>query len=144
MRNGAYEIHLPAIRDKIKAGEPVLPRDFIAAQAASDRPVKIKMSGPLTIIDTTAVCFYDNDANLARDIASVLNWEVMALAEAGCKHIQIDEPIFARKPEAALGFGIDTLERISYGVLDDVSRITHMCCGYPDRLDNPKYPKADH
>ena len=144
MRNGAYETHLPAIRDKIKAGEPVLPRDFIEAQAASDRPVKITMPGPLTIIDTTADCFYDNDANLARDIANVLNREVVALAEAGCKHIQIDEPIFARKPEAALEFGIDTLERIFYGVPDDVSRIAHMCCGYPDRLDNPEYPKADH
>tara|TARA_Y100001935_G_scaffold235462_1_gene219426 strand:- start:52 stop:1092 length:1041 start_codon:yes stop_codon:yes gene_type:complete len=144
MRNGAYETHLPAIRGEIKAGDPVLPRDFLEAQEASDRPVKITMPGPLTIMDTTADCFYGDDTKLTRDIATVLNKEVLALVKVGCKHIQIDEPIFARKPEAALSFGIESMERIFHGVPNDVSRIAHMCCGYPDQLDNPEYPKADH
>ena len=56
MRNGAYETDLPAIRGEIKAGQPVLPRDYLEAQAASDRPVKITLPGPLTIMDTTADC----------------------------------------------------------------------------------------
>ena len=25
-----------------------------------------------------------------------------------------------------------------------MTRAMHMCCGYPDRIDNPDYPKADH
>ena len=25
----------------------------------------------------------------------------------------------------------------------NVTRTVHMCCGYPDRLDHPNYPKAD-
>lgn len=144
MRNGAYETDLPAIRSAIKADDPVLPRDYREAQAASDRPVKITLPGPLTIIDTTADCYYNDDAKLARALADALNKEVLALADAGCKHIQVDEPVFARKLDAALDFGVETLERVFHGVPDDVTRTSHMCCGYPDRLDNPDYPKADH
>lgn len=123
----------------------VLPRDYREAQAAAgDRPIKITLPGPLTIMDTTADCYYNDDVKLARALADALNKEVLALANAGCKYIQIDEPVFARKPDAALSFGVETLERVFHGVPNDVIRTAHMCCGYPDRLDNPEYPKANH
>ncbi len=143
MRNGAYVTDLPAIRGKISAGTPVLPRDFHEAQTASDRPVKITLPGPLTIMDTTADAFYDDPRRLGRDLAEALNAEVLALAAAGCRYIQIDEPVFARKPVEALAFGVDNLERVFHGLPGHVNRVAHMCCGYPDRLDNPDYPKAD-
>jgi len=144
MRNGAYVTDLPAIRGKVTAGAPVLPRDYAVAQAASDRPVKMTLPGPLTIMDTTADVFYNDERKLARDLAEALNREVLALVKAGCRHIQVDEPVFARRPDDALAYGIDNLERVFHGVPEGVTRVSHMCCGYPDRLDNPDYPKADH
>ncbi|MFQ5438315.1 MAG: hypothetical protein ACE5DK_05720 [Paracoccaceae bacterium] len=144
MRNGAYVTDLPAIRARVHAGPPVLPRDWREAQAASDRPVKMTLPGPLTIMDTTADRFYDDPKALSRDLAEALNDEVLALVDAGCRHIQVDEPVFARRPQDALAYGIENLERVFHGVPDTVTRISHMCCGYPDRLDNPDYPKADH
>lgn len=143
MRNGAYVTDLPTIRGKITAGAPILPRDYLEAQAASDKPVKITLPGPITIMDTTANAIYDDERQLARDLADALNQEVLALAAAGCRNIQVDEPVFARKPEAALEYGVECLERVFHGLPKDVTRISHMCCGYPDRLDNPDYPKAD-
>lgn len=144
LRNGAYDCLLPAIRGPIRAGAPVLPRDYREAQAASDRPIKITLPGPLTIIDSVADCHYGDDERLARDLAEALNAEVLALADAGCTHIQLDEPVFARKPEPALAYGVELVERIFHGVPASVTRTAHMCCGYPDRIDNPDYPKADH
>lgn len=144
MREGAYHVDLPAIRGKVTAGAPILPRDYREAQAATDRPVKMTLPGPVTIMDTTANVFYADDKSCARDLADALNVEVMALVEAGCAHIQIDEPVFARKPAVALDYGVEMLERVFHGVPEHVTRISHMCCGYPDRLDNPDYPKADH
>ena len=144
LRGGAYDTLLPAIRGKISATEnSILPRDFRIAQAVTDRPVKITLPGPLTIMDTTADCFYDDPKRLGADLADALNVEVRRLADAGCKNIQIDEPVFARKPAEAFEYGVDLLERCFHGV-DGVERAAHMCCGYPDRLDNPDYPKADH
>ena len=144
LRNGAYEADLPAIRGPVRAqGQSVLVRDWQVAQAASDRPVKMTLPGPMTISDTTADEFYGDPEALARDLAAALNAEVRALAEAGCKYIQIDEPIFARKPDAALAYGVGTLAACFEGVPADVTRVMHMCCGYPNKLDDTDYPKAD-
>jgi 5-methyltetrahydropteroyltriglutamate--homocysteine methyltransferase len=144
LRNGAYESDLPAVRSQIIAGKPVLPRDYKQAQGFTDRPVKITMPGPMTIIGTVADCFYNDDKQLAFDLAGALNQEVRALADAGCIHIQIDEPLFARKPDDAAAFGYEALERAFHGVPDHVVRTSHMCCGYPEHIDQPEYPKADH
>ena len=56
---------------------------------------------------------------------------------------QIDEPLFARKPAAALDYGFENLERAFHGCPKKVQRTVHMCCGYPDKLDRDDYPKAD-
>lgn len=144
LRSGAYETDLPTIRSKIEPdGDHFLDHDWRAAQAFTDHPVKITLPGPITITDTTANDFYTNDRELAFDLAAALNFEVRALAEAGCKHIQIDEPLFARKPEAALAYGVEALERCFEGVPGDVTRVVHMCCGYPNHLDDTTYLKAD-
>ena len=139
---GNYTARLPTIKGLVKSGRPFLPRDFIVAQSYTERPVKMTMPGPMTICDTVADAYYDDPRRAGTDIAAALNKEVLELAQAGCRHIQIDEPVFARKPEAALDFGFDHLERCFHNCPDDVVRTVHVCCGYPDRLDNPNYPKA--
>jgi len=143
-RNGAAVANLPSITGKIEPnGEHFLDRDYTIAQGYSNKPVKITVPGPITIMDTTADIFYKNDRQLAFDLAAGINYEIRALADAGCKHIQVDEPLFARNVEAALDFGIECLERCFDGVPDDVQRIMHMCCGYPGHLDDKDYQKAD-
>ena len=77
------------------------------------------------------------------DLAEVINVEIKRLQKAGCKYIQVDEPLFARKPQQALDYGIDNLEKCFEGIENsDVEKITHICCGYPDKLDVLNYPKA--
>lgn len=144
LRNGAYVSELPTIRAPVRArGDGVLVGDWQVAEAAAGRPVKMTLPGPMTISDTTADAFYNDPEALAEDLATALNAEILALANAGCRHIQIDEPIFARKPDEALAWGIRTLARCFDGVPESVTRVVHMCCGYPNRLDDTDYPKAD-
>jgi 5-methyltetrahydropteroyltriglutamate--homocysteine methyltransferase len=94
-------------------------------------------------MDTTANRHYQNDRELAFDLADALNFEIRALAEAGCKYIQVDEPLFVRKVDDALSYGIECLDRCFDGVPADVTRVMHMCCGYPGHLDDKDYLKAD-
>ena len=144
VRDGAYRAELPTIRDKIEPrGEHFLDRDFKVAQAGTDRPIKITVPGPTTIMDTCANTYYDDPKTLAIDLAEALNFEIRALAAAGCKNIQIDEPLFARNVDRALEFGIECVDRCFDGVPEDVNRVMHMCCGYPDHLDDEEYHKAD-
>ncbi len=142
VREGAYEARLPTVTGAIAAREPFLPDDWRAAQASTDRPVKATMPGPLTISDTMANAFYADTKSLCAALAQSLNSEVLALAEAGCRHIQIDEPVFARRTPEALDFGLDCLERAFHRCPSQVMRTVHMCCGYPDHVDDEDYPKA--
>jgi 5-methyltetrahydropteroyltriglutamate--homocysteine methyltransferase len=143
LRNGAYSANLPSINGKVSAQDLFLVDDWNRAQKLTDKPVKITLPGPMTISDTNANIWYDDPARLGQDLADALNKEVLALADAGCKYIQIDEPLFARKPGAALDYGFENLERAFRNCPESVVRTVHMCCGYPNELDNPNYPKAD-
>lgn len=142
LREGAYKARLPTITGPLKAKVPFLPHDYRVAQGATDKPLKVTIPGPMTIGDTVADSHYMDEKKRGQALAAALNSEVLALAEAGCRHIQVDEPLFARKAEAALDFGIENLERVFHGCPEGVTRTMHMCCGYPDRLDSTDYPKA--
>ena len=143
VRGGTYEAALPTISAPVSAKKPFLHRDWRLAQSFTDRPVKITLPGPMTIADTNANSYYDDPKTLGRDLATALNVEIRALAEAGCRWIQVDEPVFARKPADALAYGVENLSRCFEGVPADVNRCMHMCCGYPDRIDRDDYLKAD-
>ena len=144
LRDGACNAELPTIRGKIEPnGDHFLDRDFAHAQACTDRPVKITVPGPTTIMDTCANVHYSEPRKLAFDLAGALNFEIRALAKAGCRFIQVDEPLFARNVERALDYGVECLDRCFDGVPDDVTRVMHMCCGYPEKLDDKSYHKAD-
>lgn len=143
LRNGAYAAYLPTVVGPVSAKTSFLTTDWKSAQRFTDKPLKITMPGPMTITDTNANEHYDSPAKLGADLADALNQEVRELADAGCVHIQIDEPLFARKPDAALEYGFENLERAFYKCPKHVVRTVHMCCGYPDRLDRDDYPKAD-
>ena len=144
LRDGAYRTDLPAIRGDIEPMESGYSvHDWTAAQALCDRPVKATLPGPLTIMDTTADCHYNDRPRLNAVLAETVNREARALAAAGCRFIQIDEPLFARQIADARSFGMTGLERCFDGLPDSVTRVVHMCCGYPEHLDDEAYKKAD-
>ena len=143
-RNGAAVADLPTIRTRVEPrGNHFLDRDYRIAQQFSDKPVKLTVPGPLSIIDTTANAFYRSERELAFDLADALNYEIRALAAAGCRYIQVDEPLFVRKVDDALAFGVECLDRCFDGIGDEVTRVMHMCCGYPGHVDDEDYLKAD-
>lgn len=123
--------------------DTLLHRDYKVAQSFTANPVKITIPGPMTITDSIADGFYNDDQKLGMDLAAALNTEILRLAEAGCVNIQVDEPVFARKPQQALAYGIENLERCFDGLPKEVNRLVHMCCGYPNALDAKGYLKAE-
>ncbi len=143
MRQGGWTALVPTIRGPIGAGAPFLRRDWQVAQAATSKPVKITVPGPLTIAGSVANAHYADEAELCAALADALNPEIRDLAEAGCTWIQVDEPLFARHPDKALAFGVDNLARCLHGLPEETRTAVHVCCGYPAELDQEDYPKAD-
>jgi len=146
VRNNAYTAQLPTItgpvswRGGMSCGEEW---EKAQAKAPAGTHVKYTLPGPMTIIGSVADEYYKNDAKLAADLANVLNKHVLELAAAGCKYIQVDEPLFARKPDDALEFGVKCLEACFADCPKHVQKQMHMCCGYPGYLDIQEFLKAD-
>lgn len=144
MRGGNWKARVPTIVGPVEVAERgFLVHDWQVAQRATGRPVKMTLPGPMTIADTLADEYYGEGRRLGVDLAQAINVELRLLAEAGCRWIQVDEPIFAVYPDSALEFGIDNLERCLHGLDGAVTKVVHICCGYPAQVDLEDYPKAD-
>lgn len=142
MRSGAWVAVVPTIVGPVRPREHFLHLDWKFAQSATERPVKITVPGPMTISDSLKDEYYQDERKLDRALAEALNFEIRHLADAGCRWIQVDEPLFARKSDKALDYGIDNLQRCFQGLDHKVKRAVHICCGYPDKLDSEDYQKA--
>jgi 5-methyltetrahydropteroyltriglutamate--homocysteine methyltransferase len=143
MRAGGWSARVPTVTGRIAHRERFLRHDWQVAQAATRKPVKMTVPGPLTIAGSTADAFYGDERALCADLGDALNVEIRDLAAAGCPWIQIDEPLFARHPDKALAFGIDNLARCLHRLPEETRTAVHVCCGYPAELDQADYPKAD-
>lgn len=69
--------------------------EFRFAAARTQRPVKVACAGPLTLTNAIRVVDgYRGRDELVADLVGVVNAELRALAAAGCRFIQVDEPSF--------------------------------------------------
>eukprot|EP00811_Abedinium_folium_P035833 NODE_8594_length_1483_cov_8.415929.p1 GENE.NODE_8594_length_1483_cov_8.415929~~NODE_8594_length_1483_cov_8.415929.p1 ORF type:complete len:369 (+),score=115.43 NODE_8594_length_1483_cov_8.415929:85-1191(+) len=145
-RNETHHGELPTIRSKLSWRGPLnVAEEWRRAQALSSRAImKYTLPGPMTMIGTLYDAFYgsENERELAADLAAIINMNIRWLVEAGCRSVQVDEPLFARRPQAALDYGICMLDRCFEGIGADVEKTMHMCCGYPQGLDHADFEKA--
>ena len=90
-RNGAWEGLLPRIVSKVshKDERGFMAKEWKWSQNMSEKPIKVTVPGPMTIMDTFCDDFYSNDEELLNDLAKCINIELKLLAEAGCKEIQV-------------------------------------------------------
>lgn len=142
LRTEEHRLALPTWTGPVGVRESFLPTDWRLAQSFTQHPVKMTVPGPMSVVETTSDEYYRDPRALGGALADALNQEILALADAGCAHIQIDEPLFARLPERALEYGVDHIERCVHGLPPHVRVTLHMCCGYPYGLDHDDYPKA--
>lgn len=150
----AFEASLPTVVERVRwAASEKAPTDLVVdewrlAQARTEKELKFTLPGPMTIIGTVANRHYCeanglSEEQLARDLGILVKDCVDALVKAGCTQIQVDEPLFARKPKEALSYGIDILDEIVGDVPKSVFTTCHICCGYPNYLDQKDYVKAN-
>ncbi|XP_077977706.1 5-methyltetrahydropteroyltriglutamate--homocysteine methyltransferase-like [Glandiceps talaboti] len=144
-RNGALTAHLPRIIGKIdlKDDGDWAAKEWKEAQDMSSVPVKYTIPGPMTIIGSAHNEYYIDGKELSSDLVKVVNKQILGLVNAGCRHIQLDEPVMVRNPEIAMDYGIEHASKCFEGVGPEVTKAVHVCCGYPMYLDQKDYQKAD-
>lgn len=124
---------VPTIVGKVRRRDQAVVKDFQFARGVTNRPLKMDVPGPQTVIDTTVDLAYGDESALAMDIAKAINAEILALQDAGCDVVQIDEPAMTRLHGKAREYGAEALDRCLEGV--SVPTIVHLCYGYPNPAD---------
>lgn len=108
---------------------PVLVDAFRFAQSVANKPLKVTLPGPMTIVDSVIDEHYGASApDLALRFAALVNAEARALADAGAQIIQFDEPAFNIDTDAVADWGLAALERAIEGLACE--KAVHICYGY--------------
>ena len=94
----------PEVTSDLKpAAASVLVRDWQFAQKQTDRPVKAVLPGPFTLACLSVDKHYGSIEKLSLAYAEALRADVDGLVAAGCKHIQVNDPIVVfRKDDAGI------------------------------------------
>jgi 5-methyltetrahydropteroyltriglutamate--homocysteine methyltransferase len=128
-RNREANRLVPRIVGKIARRAPATVDDLRTATSHTKRPIKMAVPGPMTVIDSSSNEFYEDEEELAYDVAAALNGELRDLQAAGCAVLQIDEPAMTRYHDKVRAYGAKALDRCLDGIT--VPTIVHLCYGYP-------------
>ncbi|WP_318569190.1 methionine synthase [Salinigranum marinum] len=131
----------PSVVEEVEYDEPWLVDEFEFTHDAASRPVKMPITGPYTLASWSFNEAYPSEAELAYDLADLVNREVEKLVDAGARYIQIDEPALATTPDDHAIVG-ECLDRIVADIDEEVRIGLHVCYGdysriYPEVNDFP-------
>lgn len=150
----AFAIRNPVVTGPLSIASPLALDDYRFLRANTDRAIKVALPGPYLLARASWVKKLSADAYptreaLADDFVRLLREEIIALAEAGCEVIQLDEPVltelvFAGKsnthtfmcsalaasasPEEELDFAVELINRVVDGIDGPVIAL-HVCRG---------------
>jgi 5-methyltetrahydropteroyltriglutamate--homocysteine methyltransferase len=145
------EAYQPAIvGEKIGAGPLDYASLYKAAQRFTERPVKFGAISAQTLVKMLVNRHYASERELILDVADVFNAELRAVAAAGCRVIQLEEPrhhmgaFDGSASEKDLQFFTDAINREIRGV--DTEVWLHTCWGNPNQQplywERPSYERS--
>ena len=114
------------ILDSVDLG---LVEEFKTVSSFARKPVKITMTGPHLLAAVAYDEYYNNVPKMMGDFGKLLHQNFKRLAEAGCKHIQIDEPYFTPSSEDEVRSAVDVINMAIEGLPEDIHVLVHICQG---------------
>jgi 5-methyltetrahydropteroyltriglutamate--homocysteine methyltransferase len=106
-----------------------LASEFTTVSSFARRPVKITMTGPHLLAAVAYDEYYNDIARMMNDLGKLLRWNFKRLAEAGCKHIQVDEPYFTAATDEEVRQAVEAINIAIDDLPEDVHVSTHICQG---------------
>ena len=128
IRDNRYEAQVPQVVDALSLRGRVHAAEAQLLRAHTDKPIKITLPGPMTIVDTVADRHYGDRVAMAMAFADLLNAEARALQADGVNVVQFDEPAFNVYMKDAADWGVQALERAADGLT--CTTAVHICYGY--------------
>src|SRR3954470_18720037 len=119
---------VPRVVGKVRRTRPVEVDDLRFLRSHTDRTIKITLPGPFTMSQQASNEFYDDEAELAMDLAVAVSEEVRDLFEAGADIVQLDEPWLQSRADKAREFALPAIDRALAGAAGTTA--LHTCFGY--------------
>lgn len=105
-----------------------LVEEFNTVSAFAQKPVKVTMTGPHMLARIAYDEYYHDLKRMMFDIAKVINRNFRALEEAGCRNIQVDEPLFALAGDEEMDWAVEAVNMATDG-LKHAAIHQHVCQG---------------
>jgi 5-methyltetrahydropteroyltriglutamate--homocysteine methyltransferase len=103
--------------------------EFNTVSSFSSKPVKITMTGPHLLAAVAYDEYYNDTKAMMADFGKLLHRNFRKLVQAGCKHIQIDEPYFTPASEEEVASAVEVINLACEGIPADVHVSVHICQG---------------
>jgi 5-methyltetrahydropteroyltriglutamate--homocysteine methyltransferase len=87
------------------------------------------MTGPHLLAAVAYDEYYNDCKRMIDDFGKLLRQNFKSLADAGCKHIQIDEPYFTVADDDEVRAAVAAINMSIEGLPDDVHVMVHVCQG---------------
>jgi 5-methyltetrahydropteroyltriglutamate--homocysteine methyltransferase len=114
------------IADDIDLG---LAEEFKVVSTFARKPVKVTMTGPHLLAAVAYDEYYDDTKRMIADFGKLLHQNFKYLVNAGCKHIQIDEPYLTVADEGEVRAAVEAINLAIEGLPEDVHVMVHYCQG---------------
>jgi 5-methyltetrahydropteroyltriglutamate--homocysteine methyltransferase len=115
-----------SIYDNIDLG---LVDEFKMVSALTRKPVKVTMTGPHMLAKVAYDEHYNDIAKMMNDLGKLLRHNFKMLVDAGCKNIQIDEPLFTMSDDDEVQAAVNAINLAIEGLADKIHVSVHICQG---------------
>ncbi len=117
----------PVVREKVRRKDGLgMDEHYRFLKANARHATKVCVTGPQMLAKRATNEFYPSDKELIFDLSDILNVELKGLVAAGCKFIQIDEPVWVGYPQD-MPWLVESFNRLVAGV--DATITLHVCYG---------------
>ncbi|MDQ2802485.1 MAG: hypothetical protein M3Y41_07305 [Pseudomonadota bacterium] len=106
-----------------------LVEEFKIVSTFAEKPVKITMTGPHMLAKVAHDEHYNDMATMMADLGKLMHTNFVRLAEAGCKNIQVDEPLFIISDDKEVADAVSAINMAIEGLPKDVHVSVHICQG---------------
>ena len=103
--------------------------EFMMVSGLTRKPVKITMTGPHMLAKVAYDEHYNDSARMMADLGKLLRHNFKMLVDAGCKNIQIDEPLFTVSDDQEVRAAVDAINLAIEGLSDKIHVSVHICQG---------------
>jgi 5-methyltetrahydropteroyltriglutamate--homocysteine methyltransferase len=97
-----------------------LVEEFTTVSAYARKPVKITMTGPHLLAAVAYDEYYNDLPRMMLDFGKLLRWNFTKLVDAGCRHLQIDEPYFTVADDSEVAAAVEAINLALEDVPDHV------------------------